>query len=69
MKKLIILLLLFPSLSLAEYKIAVVDLNRVINSTDEAKEKRAELEKISKEAIKVYQKRAKEIKELEKKVK
>ena len=38
----------------AEYKVAIVDLNRVVNSTTEAKIKREELEKLSNAAIYIY---------------
>ena len=49
----------------AEYKVAIVDLNRVVNSTTEAKIKREELEKLSNAAKKDYEKRAEKVKKLE----
>lgn len=49
----------------AEYKVAIVDLNRVVNSTTEAKIKREELEKLSDAAKKDYEKRAEKVKKLE----
>ena len=49
----------------AEYRVAIVDLNRVVNSTTEAKIKREELEKLSDAAKKDYEKRAEKVKKLE----
>lgn len=49
----------------AEYRVAIVDLNRVVNSTVEAKEKQRELEKLSNQAKADYELRAQKVKQLE----
>ncbi len=62
----VISLLMCFDVAQAEYKVAVADLNRIINSTSEAKEKQLELEKLTKEAEKEYKIRAEKVKALEK---
>ena len=66
--KYVFLLLVFCLLAsnvYAEYKVAIIDLNRIVNSTTEAKIKREELEKLSNEAKKDFEKRAEKVKKIE----
>lgn len=58
-------LVFFTNNVYAEYRVAIVDLNRVVNSTAEAKIKQQELEKLSSDAKQEYQKRVDKLKKLE----
>ena len=48
-----------------DYRIAIVDLNRIVNSTQEAKEKQKELEAQTKEAQEAVNQKAQKVKALE----
>ncbi len=58
--------LTYFNVAYAEYKIAIADLNRIINSTNEARKKQLELEELTKETEKEYKTRAEKVKDLEK---
>lgn len=60
-----ILVLLTATNGVCEYRVAIVDLNRVVNSTKDAKIKQEELEKLSNKAKQDYEARAKKVKALE----
>ncbi len=69
LKKIIIVILcviVHVHVAYAEYQVAVIDLNRVVNSMSEAKIKQQELEKLSKQAEQEYKKRVEKVKSLEK---
>lgn len=59
------LIILTATNGVCEYRVAIVDLNRVVNSTRDAKIKQEELEKLSNKAKQDYEARAKKVKALE----
>ncbi|HMO01562.1 MAG TPA: OmpH family outer membrane protein [Oligoflexia bacterium] len=57
------------SVSLAEFKVATVDINRVLNEINEAKEKKKELDQLSQKALKNMEAKRKELQATEQKIK